>query len=381
MNFKSILSEQGVYKITNIVTGKYYIGSSKNVRARFYGHLSQLKNNKHHNKHLQSSFNTYGETVFVFEVLEYFYNLTISDLRAKEQEYFDAIIDWAVCYNMDRFANCNSAPPPPTKETKQKIKEAKRKRGSDVYKRKGSGSWRVSISISQEEKIDLGCYDDELVARRVKEVAEKIYWDNLQEWLPELKNLQRLSRTRDKHLQVTRGKGITQLSNGKYCLQIKFKDKFYYRGVYSDKAQAVKVRSLAESIYLDNKLELLKQLNLELEKADRKDNQKRRGCGVGEYGGKFWAKITVGSKVISLGNFNTREEAKNIRDKAEAYYYDNDLTFEKLFTTPKRNLPIGIYASPQGFKVRANKKHIGTFKTLEAALEAQAKAEQSLLNY
>jgi group I intron endonuclease len=380
MDFKHIQKQKGIYKITNNKTKKFYIGSSVDVRARLYTHLRQLRKNQHYNKHLQSAFNKYKESEFSFNVLKYYPELTVLELREKEQECFDSILDWDTCYNIDKFANCQTLPKPKKPETIEKIVERMRVRGSDVYCRKDSGIWKVYITVSRNNKINLGSYNDEAIAREVKKTAEFIYWDNNLDLIPQLEALRVYARTSDKHLQVERGKGITKLKNGKYFLQIKFKGKFYYRGVYSDKAQAIKVRSLAESIYLDNKLELLEQLNLEIEKANRKDNQKHRGCGVGEYKGKFWARITVDTKVISLGNFDTKEEAKSIRDKAEAYYYDNDLTFEKLFTTPKRNLPMGIYDSPQGFKVRANKKHIGTFKTLEAALEAQVKAEQSLLN-
>lgn len=61
----------GIYSIFNYVNGKRYIGSSKELYNRFYEHLYNLRNQKSHNKHLQSAWNKYGEDAFIFEVLEY----------------------------------------------------------------------------------------------------------------------------------------------------------------------------------------------------------------------------------------------------------------------------------------------------------------------
>jgi group I intron endonuclease len=58
-----------IYKITNKVNNKFYIGSSKNFKKRIHSHLSQLRGQSHHNNHLQNSFNKYGEHEFTFEPL------------------------------------------------------------------------------------------------------------------------------------------------------------------------------------------------------------------------------------------------------------------------------------------------------------------------
>lgn len=60
----------GIYKITNSVNGKLYIGSSKDINKRWKKHFSDLKNNKHHSKYLQNAWNKYGEDNFRFEVVE-----------------------------------------------------------------------------------------------------------------------------------------------------------------------------------------------------------------------------------------------------------------------------------------------------------------------
>lgn len=62
----------GVYKILNTITDKCYIGISKHCQERIKQHIRELKHNKHTNKHLQSSWNKYGENCFVCSVIEKF---------------------------------------------------------------------------------------------------------------------------------------------------------------------------------------------------------------------------------------------------------------------------------------------------------------------
>lgn len=59
----------GIYQITNIVTGDYYLGSAVNIRKRMCKHRWQLTNNTHGNEHLQRAWNKYGEEAFEFTVL------------------------------------------------------------------------------------------------------------------------------------------------------------------------------------------------------------------------------------------------------------------------------------------------------------------------
>ncbi len=59
----------GVYKITNTVTGKCYIGSSVNIERRWTRHKCLLNKAIHHAKHMQNSWNKYGEKAFIFEIV------------------------------------------------------------------------------------------------------------------------------------------------------------------------------------------------------------------------------------------------------------------------------------------------------------------------
>lgn len=60
----------GVYKITNIANGKFYIGSSWNGKGRWVNHRSRLRHQSHSNPFLQKAWNKYGEENFTFEIIE-----------------------------------------------------------------------------------------------------------------------------------------------------------------------------------------------------------------------------------------------------------------------------------------------------------------------
>ena len=59
----------GIYKITNKVSGKIYIGQSKDIEVRIDQHLSALRRNKHENKDMQRDYNLFS-SAFEFEVVE-----------------------------------------------------------------------------------------------------------------------------------------------------------------------------------------------------------------------------------------------------------------------------------------------------------------------
>lgn len=72
-----------IYKIINKINNKIYIGKTQfSIEERERGHLTKLRNNKHYNSHLQSSFNKYGEHVFKILLIEEC-NINILDEREK----------------------------------------------------------------------------------------------------------------------------------------------------------------------------------------------------------------------------------------------------------------------------------------------------------
>ena len=76
----------GVYKITNIITGEFYIGSSKDIKSRWAKHKCPSMWKLHPNVKLYKSMAKYGLDNFIFEVLE-----ETADLKEREQYYIEQL--------------------------------------------------------------------------------------------------------------------------------------------------------------------------------------------------------------------------------------------------------------------------------------------------
>lgn len=121
------LEKSGVYKITNVISNKYYIGSTKmKIRLRLNHHLQALRNNKHKNTHLQNAWNKYGEEAFVATVIE---NCNKNIVYDREQYYLD-LRDISVSYNINPLATGFSE----NEETRKKLSESHRKFNKECYK-------------------------------------------------------------------------------------------------------------------------------------------------------------------------------------------------------------------------------------------------------
>ena len=77
-----------VYKITNTITGDFYIGSSKDVKRRWANHKWPSAWNKQPNSPLYKDMQKYGVDKFVFEILE---EVEVEQLKEKEQEFIEKL--------------------------------------------------------------------------------------------------------------------------------------------------------------------------------------------------------------------------------------------------------------------------------------------------
>ena len=78
----------GVYKITNTVTGDFYIGSSKDVKLRLACHKCPSTWNKCPNNPMYLDMKHYGTDKFEFEILE---EVESEQLKEKEQQFIETL--------------------------------------------------------------------------------------------------------------------------------------------------------------------------------------------------------------------------------------------------------------------------------------------------
>lgn len=137
----------GIYKITNIINNKVYIGSSIHIEVRWKEHIKRLEMCQHINKHLQSSWDLYKKRNFNFEIIE---KCEEFQLLNREQFWIDVLHPE---YNILKFAG-SSRNLIVNEETRKKIGEKSRGR-KHTEETKKKISQKLSI-IRKGNKYRLG---------------------------------------------------------------------------------------------------------------------------------------------------------------------------------------------------------------------------------
>jgi group I intron endonuclease len=132
--------KSGVYKITNIKNGKFYIGSTKDFETRWKDHTSSLnKNRRKPNIRFQNAWNKHKEESFIFEIVEF---VEIERLIEREQYYLDTLTPWKVDigYNTRKIADRNTGMEV-TRETRELMSRIRKgKKFSEQHKKNLSES-------------------------------------------------------------------------------------------------------------------------------------------------------------------------------------------------------------------------------------------------
>ena len=101
------MSESGIYTIQNNVNEKLYVGSAVNIPNRRAKHFGTLRASHHHSKHLQASYNKYGEDAFSFHVLLYCDKENLLMFEQRAIDMYRGSLGWKMLYNKRMRAESN----------------------------------------------------------------------------------------------------------------------------------------------------------------------------------------------------------------------------------------------------------------------------------
>ena len=89
-----------VYKITNTITGDFYIGSSKNIKNRWRDHKCPSRWNDNPNNPMYLDMQKYGVDKFAFEILA---EVEEGSLKEAEQQFIETLKPTYNNYNANGF--------------------------------------------------------------------------------------------------------------------------------------------------------------------------------------------------------------------------------------------------------------------------------------
>ena len=140
----------GIYKITNTVTGDFYIGSSKDVKRRWREHKCPSSWKRFPNKQLYQDMRKYGVDNFDFQILE---EVEEGKLKDAEQQFIETL---KPTYNQMNAKGWNIEKR--KKAKKEYEKSEKRKKYKEEYEKSEKRK-----KYKEEYNNQLCCYNDEIL--------------------------------------------------------------------------------------------------------------------------------------------------------------------------------------------------------------------------
>lgn len=143
----------GIYKITNTIDGKIYIGQSIDIKHRRCCHEYDLKNQRHKNPHLQRAYNK-NPDAFVFEIECTCKEEDLNNLEVFYIQKYNST-DPSLGYNLDAGGGGQGRM---SEETKKKLSQSKI--GNQSMKGiKLSDEWKKHLSEAQPHKKKVECIE------------------------------------------------------------------------------------------------------------------------------------------------------------------------------------------------------------------------------
>lgn len=140
----------GIYKITNKITNNFYIGSSKDIKARWRKHIrnSSNPNSKEYEYPICRAIRKYGKENFLFEVLEEVNTDDPAILIEKEQEHYDLLKPEYNQMRPDFVPTYN-----PTKEKREERSKMYSGEGNPFFGKKHSEETKKILSEHAKKRV------------------------------------------------------------------------------------------------------------------------------------------------------------------------------------------------------------------------------------
>lgn len=117
------MKQSGIYKITCLANGHFYVGRTIDYAKRMRQHQVDLKSGNHKNQRMQHCYDKYGAGSFRYELIKETTN-DLTELIQAEQEIIDANIGSPECMNINTTAKC-ACYVPMTEERRRKIAKSR----------------------------------------------------------------------------------------------------------------------------------------------------------------------------------------------------------------------------------------------------------------
>ena len=204
-----------IYKITNIINNKVYIGqTTRTVEARFQEHLHSCTQKSKATLHLYSAMNLYGKENFSVEMIDT--AISQDDLNKKEIYWIEFYDSMNAGYNMTKGGSeenpMNSEIVRKKHAKKLRSKEVRQKISKTLHELRTTQGFSAEHlkKLSEAAKNQIYFYKDALVTHINKNNIEKINILLGEGWLPIEKKAKSSSKT-----SKTKNKAVTNKNSSK----------------------------------------------------------------------------------------------------------------------------------------------------------------------